>query len=725
MSSPDAAADADRTAMPPPQQVPAQWSGKREWSAGEGEGDSEEGQLKNARHFVEMPSEDEKRERRLEQNRLAAKRSYNKRVQKQAEMEEEYEKLRQELAATNHQIATLGSFMAQMPPFAHLVSDPAWNQLLHNHGPAAPGGGAMVEAPGAVGAHQQQTQAQQQHQLELEYQQSQLQQLQGQMHRMDHQQQAAAMQRQAPRAVTQVAPQQGVISQHHAPLQLQAPMIAQAVQGVGQQSHLQQLQHPQLRQEPQPEQRQEVRSAPNLRLLSAEKLRADPAANGAPNGAAKAASDASREAGGSQHEEIQKLDHSASVEWWVAASAFAGAAAAPSGEYMKSRGGSRAGSRPAPSGAQAPSPAAIPAQQQPQQEHRSRGASAARAGAEQEQSQPPQQQQQQLGLRPGAAGAGAEEQLSHTLTVNGDTVICTASSGVSLQLCLKCVPFNRWLTGLENKFKLKQLTFTAAEVVVGQVVSVSVLVDCQERESGRQLPGLVVLKGERTCSTVGILVLLETPEDGATYTIATMRPRLSIGAMASLEIPVAEIRGERLLYDTGDASVLATEAGINLGEDAMVDLTAASQGDGAGGQLGVWLSPPASDEAMRLFLCRKAVSIAELQNLVGRLSRPGSRLVLLPYSDLITARDSKTLCAMALYSTMYRLQCSLPPFGGFYLRGYANRMCAFCADRVRPRLPPLLCQQQPQPQQSLDRAPTPEAVPELTEAQQEEGLSSL
>ena len=40
-------------------------------------------------------------------------------------MEEEYEVLRQELAVTNHEIATLGSFMTQVPSFSHLVSDPA------------------------------------------------------------------------------------------------------------------------------------------------------------------------------------------------------------------------------------------------------------------------------------------------------------------------------------------------------------------------------------------------------------------------------------------------------------------------------------------------------------------------------------------------------------------------------------------------------------------------
>jgi hypothetical protein len=126
-----------------------------------------------------------------------------------------------------------------------------------------------------------------------------------------------------------------------------------------------------------------------------------------------------------------------------------------------------------------------------------------------------------------------------------------------------------------------------------------------------------------------------------------------------------------VLYDSGDASALSTEAGINLGADTMVDLTAAQRegrGAGGGGQFGVWLSPSGSDESIRLFLCRKACSIAELQQLARRLARPAGtttngaagrqapgdvpcsgRLVLLPYPELINARDSKTLCAMALY----------------------------------------------------------------------------
>lgn len=61
--------------------------------------------------YAGMDEKEAKRQRRLEQNRIAAKKAYNKRVKRQAEMESEYEQLRQELEATEAEAATLGSFL--------------------------------------------------------------------------------------------------------------------------------------------------------------------------------------------------------------------------------------------------------------------------------------------------------------------------------------------------------------------------------------------------------------------------------------------------------------------------------------------------------------------------------------------------------------------------------------------------------------------------------------
>eukprot|EP01051_Picozoa_sp_SAG22_P020968 SAG22_NODE_4436_length_1269_cov_25.769231_2_plen_107_part_01 len=68
---------------------------------------------KRHKPYAELTDE-EKRERRLKQNRLAAKRSYNKRVARQAEMEGEYQKLREELAQTTQQIQILSAYMGKM-----------------------------------------------------------------------------------------------------------------------------------------------------------------------------------------------------------------------------------------------------------------------------------------------------------------------------------------------------------------------------------------------------------------------------------------------------------------------------------------------------------------------------------------------------------------------------------------------------------------------------------
>lgn len=60
-----------------------------------------------------LDGQEAKRQRRLEQNRIAAKKAYDKRVKRQADMEREYESLRQQLQETNAQAATLGAFISQ------------------------------------------------------------------------------------------------------------------------------------------------------------------------------------------------------------------------------------------------------------------------------------------------------------------------------------------------------------------------------------------------------------------------------------------------------------------------------------------------------------------------------------------------------------------------------------------------------------------------------------
>ena len=106
-----------------------------------------------------LDAQEAKRQRRLEQNRIAAKKAYDKRVKRQADMEREYESLRQQLQETNAQAATLGAVLSQKglagrlrsggksPPVAQL--DP---KSAKSRQPSQNPGMPVAQAPVAVNA---------------------------------------------------------------------------------------------------------------------------------------------------------------------------------------------------------------------------------------------------------------------------------------------------------------------------------------------------------------------------------------------------------------------------------------------------------------------------------------------------------------------------------------------------------------------------------------------
>ena len=115
---------ADGSAMPPPRSTranrPARYaedpkpSGRKRGGGGRGRGSNAADDAATAtasQGVVDGP--EAKRQRRLEQNRIAAKKAYDKRVKRQADMEQEYESLRKQLQETNAQAATLGAFISQ------------------------------------------------------------------------------------------------------------------------------------------------------------------------------------------------------------------------------------------------------------------------------------------------------------------------------------------------------------------------------------------------------------------------------------------------------------------------------------------------------------------------------------------------------------------------------------------------------------------------------------
>ena len=517
----------------------------------------------------------ERRDRRLQQNRLAAKRSYNKRVQRQAEMEQEYEKLRTELEATNNQVSTLGNYIAKMPVFAHLTADPTWHQIMAQH--PIPGANAAPQAAAAAPQPQ--------------YPQAQMQQQFGTAEAAAvFQQQAAGMAQMPPPPVpTHGAVQPGLDNGGWPATKtesLTVPVASAAQNGAG----------------------------------------------GSPPGAAG-----------------------------VAVAAAAGVA--------------------------------------------------------------PMQVPGVAGQAPGQIvhGTGPPPMVPvPSIVVNSDRVVCVATATIDLEQCLASRPFNRWASTLDPKFRLVRLTFTAAEVGEAGVTSVSMQAECTDRATGRPLSASVLLRDEAETQKVGLLVLLE-PEGGAgPYAIATRQPRLSVGIFESLEIPLAEARGDDVLFSAGpgDAAALAQEAGLNLASGGRpIDLCALVQAEaspgGPAGKHGVWLTP-GTDDTTRVFLCRQSCSQTELQMLASRLARPSEsqpgrvpaplsgvktegldralgaerQLVVVPYADLRSSRDIRTLCATALYE---RVAPRLPPLAsladggrGMWPRSQNKQAAAARAAAARP-----------------------------------------
>jgi hypothetical protein len=120
-------AAADASTMPPPRSTRASRqsrtirhaeepkpSGRKRGGGGRGRGSSPADDVAPAAASQGgLDGPEAKRQRRLEQNRIAAKKAYDKRVKRQADMEQEYESLRRQLQETNAQAATLGAFLSQ------------------------------------------------------------------------------------------------------------------------------------------------------------------------------------------------------------------------------------------------------------------------------------------------------------------------------------------------------------------------------------------------------------------------------------------------------------------------------------------------------------------------------------------------------------------------------------------------------------------------------------
>ncbi|KAJ1924626.1 hypothetical protein IWQ60_005073 [Tieghemiomyces parasiticus] len=195
----------------------------------------------------------------------------------------------------------------------------------------------------------------------------------------------------------------------------------------------------------------------------------------------------------------------------------------------------------------------------------------------------------------------------------------------------------------------------------GKVGFVKLRLDAHYAVDEAPIPGVVFLRG----GSVAILLLIRAAEDGpegVEYAVLTVQPRLAVPHPRFVELPAGMLDGSGA-FKGAAARELGEETGIQVTEADLIDLTELAYADTAlerDGLTGVYPSPGACDESLRLYLCRKTVRRSQLEELRGRLTgqrATGERIALrlCPLDQLWReTRDVKVLAALALYEGLRR-----------------------------------------------------------------------
>jgi len=139
-----------------------------------------------------------------------------------------------------------------------------------------------------------------------------------------------------------------------------------------------------------------------------------------------------------------------------------------------------------------------------------------------------------------------------------------------------------------------------------------------DTEHDKPLPGICFLRG----NAVSILVALFC-EDGKVYSLLTDQPRVPLGMASCLELPAGMLDNDAHSVTGIAVQELQEECGITVKDTDFIDLTEIACRDAvAAGNLPIAaLSPSggACDEFLRYLYLEKKVTVAELEEMRGRL----------------------------------------------------------------------------------------------------------
>ena len=185
-------------------------------------------------------------------------------------------------------------------------------------------------------------------------------------------------------------------------------------------------------------------------------------------------------------------------------------------------------------------------------------------------------------------------------------------------------------------------------------------------DKGEYLPGAVFMRG----GSVAILIILSEQgnQESDEHVILTIQPRIAASSLSFIELPAGMI-DDSGTFKGAAAKEIEEETGLKITEDELIDMTEMSidqQTEVDGGVEGhlhkaSYPSPGGSDEFIPLFVVRKQMKKAEMEDLEGKLTglrghgeKITLRLVRLQDVWKVAARDGKTLAAIALYEGLKR-----------------------------------------------------------------------
>ncbi len=227
-----------------------------------------------------------------------------------------------------------------------------------------------------------------------------------------------------------------------------------------------------------------------------------------------------------------------------------------------------------------------------------------------------------------------------------DELQITSEAGIDIEEVVSSTVFREWFQSVDRRrFHIRSVHIQSLDKFGSRIGFIKLKADVVDNE-GKSLPGIVFMRG----GSVAILPVLLCNEKR--YAILTVQPRLATGRFDFVEIPAGMLDGSGHFSGVA-AREIEEELGLKITSEDLIDLSGK-----AGHEHGVYLSPGASEETIRIFAFVKTVAEEELNSINGRCTGAVDEseqitLRVEPLEELLRLNDAKSLIAYALFSRFF------------------------------------------------------------------------